>query len=194
MAAAVESYRPLGSIAQQLEAQGYVLTAPLQRRPGVYLADVRAGPAGYQRLIIDDRNGEILERFTAPPRNWGPTFALRDGEFAGSPPPGFVHHRQAQDSQAPMAARGKSAYGGPTNAGIPRQSARSSHRRRRTTRPKPKSAATARKISPAKIAPAAPLTLRRRCRPPLRARRPSRTSRPALAQAGAEDPEFAGRE
>ena len=56
-----------GDIAQRLEAQGYVLIAPLQRRPGVYLADVRAGPAGYQRLVIDDRNGEILERFMAPP-------------------------------------------------------------------------------------------------------------------------------
>ena len=53
-----------GDIAGQLEAQGYVLIAPLQRRPGVYLADVRAGPAGYQRLVIDDRNGEILERFS----------------------------------------------------------------------------------------------------------------------------------
>ena len=44
-----------GDIAGRLQAQGYVLIAPLQRRPGVYLADVRAGPAGYQRLVIDDR-------------------------------------------------------------------------------------------------------------------------------------------
>ena len=49
---------PPADIAQgKLEAQGYVLVAPLQRRPGVYLADVRAGPGGYQRLVIDDRNG-----------------------------------------------------------------------------------------------------------------------------------------
>ena len=39
------------------------LTAPLMRRPGVYLADVSAGPAGYQRLIIDARSGQVLERF-----------------------------------------------------------------------------------------------------------------------------------
>src|SRR4029077_2768514 len=53
-----------GEIAESLEAQGYVLTAPLIRRPGVYLADVSAGPGGYQRLVIDDRSGQILERFT----------------------------------------------------------------------------------------------------------------------------------
>ena len=112
---------PSGAIAQQLEAQGYVLIAPLQRRPGVYLADVRAGPAGYQRLVIDDRNGEILERFSAPPRNFGPRFALRDGEFAGRPPPGFVQPPPGPGfPQAPDGGpAGKSAYGGPTNAGIP---------------------------------------------------------------------------
>ena len=42
-----------GEIERSLEARGYVLTAPLMRRPGVYLADVSAGPAGHQRLIID---------------------------------------------------------------------------------------------------------------------------------------------
>ena len=70
-----------GEIEQSLEAQGYVLTAPLMRRPGVYLADVSAGPAGHQRLIIDARSGQILERFTAPGRNWGPALAARDEEF-----------------------------------------------------------------------------------------------------------------
>jgi hypothetical protein len=34
-----------------------VLTGPLMRRPGIYLADVIAGPAGYQRLVIDARTG-----------------------------------------------------------------------------------------------------------------------------------------
>jgi hypothetical protein len=42
-----------GEIERGLEAQGYVLTAPLMRRQGVYLADVSAGRAGYQRLVID---------------------------------------------------------------------------------------------------------------------------------------------
>src|SRR4029077_2404353 len=78
-----------GEIERSLEAQGYVLTAPLIRRPGVYLADVSAGSAGHQRLIIDARSGQILERFTAPGRNWGPAFAARDGEFGG-PEPGGV--------------------------------------------------------------------------------------------------------
>ena len=55
-----------GEIERGLEAQGYVLTAPLMRRPGVYLADVSAGPAGHQRLIIDARSGQILEHFHRP--------------------------------------------------------------------------------------------------------------------------------
>ncbi|MGB7975670.1 MAG: hypothetical protein WCF81_15290 [Roseiarcus sp.] len=70
-----------GEIERNLEAQGYVLTAPLIRRPGVYLADVSAGPAGRQRLIIDARSGQVLERFPAPGRTWGPALATRDEAF-----------------------------------------------------------------------------------------------------------------
>ena len=81
-----------GEIARSLEAQGYLLTAPLMRRPGIYLADVSAGPAGYQRLIIDARSGRILERFIAPGqlsgRLWGPAFASSGEEFGEAPPPG----------------------------------------------------------------------------------------------------------
>src|SRR5689334_14885061 len=61
-----------GEIADSLEAQGYRLTAPLMRRPGVYLADVSAGPGGYQRLVIDARSGQILERFAIRGRMWTP--------------------------------------------------------------------------------------------------------------------------
>src|SRR5580704_2085424 len=80
-----------GEIERSLEAQGYGLIAPLVRRPEVYLADVSAGPAGYQRLVIDARSGQILERFIAPGapgRVWGPAFAARDEEFGEPPPPG----------------------------------------------------------------------------------------------------------
>jgi hypothetical protein len=142
---------PYGDIAQRLEAQGYVLIAPLQRRPGVYLADVRAGPAGYQRLVIDDRSGEILERFMAPPRSYRPEFAARYDQFGQNPPPGAVQPPSGPGfSDAPN--------GGPTaNVHIPTaispygpQSAPAS------TKPKPpQSAVTARKIPTAKTAPAA---------------------------------------
>jgi hypothetical protein len=70
-----------GEVERSLEAQGYVLTAPLMRRPGVYLADVSAGPAGHQRLIIDARSGQILERFPASGPTWGPALAARDEAF-----------------------------------------------------------------------------------------------------------------
>ena len=105
-----------GEIEQSLEAQGYVLTAPLIRRPGVYLADVSAGPAGHQRLIIDARSGQILERFPAPGRNWGPALAARDEEF-GEPQPGGVGSPLGPGFAGPPAAR--SAYGGPANVHIP---------------------------------------------------------------------------
>jgi hypothetical protein len=102
-----------GEIERSLEAQGYVLTGPLMRRPGVYLADVSAGPAAHQRLIIDARSGQILERFAAPGRIWGPALAARDEEFGEPPPgPGF----SGPPAAAPPA---KSAYGGPGNVHIP---------------------------------------------------------------------------
>jgi hypothetical protein len=107
-------------IERGLEAQGYVLMAPLMRRPGVYLADVSAGPAGHRRLIIDARSGQILEHFTTPARNSGPALAARDAEFGepqssglGSPlGPGFAGPPAA-------AATARSAYGGPANVHIP---------------------------------------------------------------------------
>jgi len=85
-----------GEIARSLEAQGYLLTAPLIRRPGIYLADVSAGPAGHQRLIIDAMSGQILERFLAPGQMsgqvsgqiWGPGFASRGEELGEPSPPG----------------------------------------------------------------------------------------------------------
>jgi hypothetical protein len=75
-----------GEIERDLEAQGYVLTAPLMRRPGIYLADVSAGPGGYQRLIIDARSGQVLESFSASGRIRGPALAARDEDYGGAPP------------------------------------------------------------------------------------------------------------
>ena len=145
-----------GDIAGRLQAQGYVLIAPLQRRPGVYLADVRAGPAGYQRLVIDDRTGQILERFGSPPGNFGPAYAVRYNEFAERPPPGVVQLPSGPGfSDGPNGGpAARSAYGGPTNARIPSAiSPFDLPRAPLSTKSKPKSAATARKIPPAAIPP-----------------------------------------
>ena len=109
---------PAGEIAHQLEAQGYMLIAPLQRRAGVYLADVRAGPAGYQRLVIDARNGGIIERFISPPRGFSPEFAARDGDF-GQPPPGVVHPPGYGFDGRTGGTAPRSAYGGPAEVHIP---------------------------------------------------------------------------
>jgi hypothetical protein len=76
-------------IERGLEAQGYVLTAPLVHGPRIYLADVSAGPAGHERPIIDARNGQVLERFTAPGRVWESGFAAR-GEDFGEPQSGDI--------------------------------------------------------------------------------------------------------
>ena len=132
-----------GEIAHQLEAQGYMLIAPLQRRPGVYLADVRAGPAGYQRLVIDARNGGIIERFISPPRSFSPEFAARDGEF-DQPPPGVVHPPGYGFDGRNGGTAPRSAYGGPTEVHIP--TAISPYGQSAPGSPKPKPpAATARK-------------------------------------------------
>ena len=102
---------------RRLAAQGYRLMAPLQRRPGIYLADVRAGPAGYQRLVIDARSGDILERFTPPPRSFGPEFAVGNGWIRQSRAAGAVQPTPGPGfSGAPSA---KSAYSGPANVRIP---------------------------------------------------------------------------
>ncbi len=110
-----------GDIRQSLEAQGYVLIAPLQRRPYVYLADVSAGPAGYQRLVIDARSGEILQRFVPPPRRWGTQLAERGGLLAGPPPYGFAEPGPGGGFSTLPDGRpaAKSAYGGPTGVRIP---------------------------------------------------------------------------
>jgi hypothetical protein len=110
-----------GEIVRSLEAQGYGLIGPLVRRPGIYLADVSAGLAGYQRLVVDARSGQILERFVAPGRMWGPTLAARNEEF-GEPQPGGVGPPLNPGFSGPPAAAapsGKSAYGGPANLQIP---------------------------------------------------------------------------
>jgi hypothetical protein len=102
-----------GEIERSLEAQGYGLIAPLLRRPGVYLADVSAGPAGYQRLVIDARNGQILERFVAPGRIWAPALAGRQEEF-GEPQLGGVG-----PPVSPAMPYDKSTYGSPENLRVP---------------------------------------------------------------------------
>jgi hypothetical protein len=110
-----------GEIERSLEAQGYGLIAPLVRRPGIYLADVSAGPAGYQRLVVDARSGQILERFVAPGRMWGPTLAARNEEFGESQSGGVGPPLNPGFSGPPAAAAppGKSAYGGSANLHIP---------------------------------------------------------------------------
>jgi hypothetical protein len=152
------AFAPAGAIAERLQEQGYVLVAPLQRRPGVYLADVRVGPGGFQRLVIDDRSGEILERFISPPRNFGPEYAVRYNEFAAPLPAGAPQPPHGPGfSIAPNGGPAeKSAYGGPTSARIPSAiSPFGSQLAPDSTKPKPKSAATDRKTPSAKTSPAA---------------------------------------
>src|SRR5579871_1070654 len=149
---------PPWDITHRLEAQGYMLIAPLQRRPGVYLADVRAGPAGHQRLVIDARNGEIIERFLSPPRSFSPEFGARDGEF-DQPLPGVVHPPGYGFDGRNAATGPRSAYGGPADVYIP--TVISPYGSHSAPKPKPSTpAGTARKTPPSGAAPtAAPPTI-----------------------------------
>jgi hypothetical protein len=146
-----------GEIARSLEAQGYMLTGPLMRRPGIYLADVTAGPGGYQRLIIDARSGQILERFAAPGRVWGPALASRGEDFGEPPPPGAGGppvSGEPPSEPGPAAPAKKSAHGGLANIHIPAAiSPYDAGEAPVGARPKPKSLSTERKPSAARPAP-----------------------------------------
>ncbi len=136
-----------GEIERNLEAQGYVLTAPLIRRPGVYLADVSAGPAGHQRLIIDARSGQVLERFTTPARNWGPALASRDGEF-GELQDGGAGPPLTRRFSGPAAPFAPTTNVGPGKVRIPAAvSPDGVAEPRAGTKAKPKSASTERKAA-----------------------------------------------
>ena len=118
------------------------------RRPGIYLADVSAGPAGYQRLVIDARTGQILERFAAPGRIWGPILAARGEEFGERPPPG-VARTGAELGISGRAPAVKSAYGGPANVDIPPAiSPYDSWEAPARMKPKPRSVSAARTKTP----------------------------------------------
>ena len=171
-------------IAGMLGAQGYVLVAPLQRRPGVYLADVRAGPGGSQRLVIDDRNGQILERFISLPRRFGPQYAVRFDEF-GEPPPPSVGQLppgpgiRVAPNGGPVA---KSTVDGPTNVHIPSVvSPFGSQLAPLSPKPKSKSAPIARRIAPATAPPVGT--------PPLPPPAPREAARPDASAPAAPNPE-----
>jgi hypothetical protein len=110
-----------GDIERSLEARGYVLTAPLLRRPGIYIADVSAGPAGYERLIIDARSGQILESFPASSRMWGSALVARGDEFGEPAPPGVGGSPLNGEFSGPPgpAPATKRSYGGPASPHIP---------------------------------------------------------------------------
>jgi hypothetical protein len=154
-------------IRQSLQAQGYVLIGPLQRRPRIYLADVSAGPGGYQRLVIDAWSGDILQRFVVPARRWGPQLGERGGEFA-APPPGFPEPGPSGgfSTMPDGGPAARSAYGGPTNVRIPAAiSPVGSPDALPATKPKPKSTqpqgagANAARNNPGAAAPAAAVPL-----------------------------------
>jgi hypothetical protein len=146
-------------IERSLEAQGYGLIAPLLRRPGIYLADVSAGPAGHQRLVVDARSGQILERFAAPGRMWGPTLAARNEEF-GEPQSGGVGSPLNPGFSGPPATAaplGKSAYGGRADLHIPAVSPYDHGEAPAGTKARAKTNSTERKAPATKSASSPPL-------------------------------------
>ena len=175
-----------GEIERSLEAQGYGLIAPLVRRPEVYLADVSAGPAGYQRLVIDARSGQILERFIAPGRMWGPRFAARDEEFSEPPRPGGIGPPLSPSVSGRPAATPatKSAYGGPADAHIPAAISPYGAEAPAGVKPRPKSISTERKALAAKtptVNPPLPPPA------PREAAKPDGSASPASKPAGKDD-------
>jgi hypothetical protein len=76
---------PPSEIVQRLQAEGYVLIGPLKRNDTVYLAEVRAGNGGLERLVLDAWSGEILQRFVARRGSAG-GYVVEGGEFNFPPP------------------------------------------------------------------------------------------------------------
>ncbi len=109
-----------GEIAERLRAEGFVLIGPLRRNDTVYLADVNAGPAGRERLVIDAWSGEILQRFVERSASSRPgaadRYAIERGEFDSPPPLGPPPAREFFNGSG---GEGNFAYGGPANARIP---------------------------------------------------------------------------
>jgi hypothetical protein len=122
---------PAGAIAGRLKAQGYVLIAPLQRFPGVYLADVRAGDGGYQRLVIDDRSGEILEYFMSPRYD-------RFGRPGSQPVPTKPKPQPAIARKTPSPKTGPPAVIAPSLPPTPREAAKPDESAPAAPKPEPK--------------------------------------------------------
>ena len=118
-------FPPIGAastheIAERLRAEGFVLIGPLRRNDTVYLADVNAGHAGRERLVIDAWSGEILQRFVERSASSRPGaadgYAIERGEF-DSPPP--LAPPPAREFFNGSGGDANLAYGGPANARIP---------------------------------------------------------------------------
>jgi hypothetical protein len=160
--AGAQWFPPIGAaapreIVERLRADGYVLIGPLQRRETVYLADVNAGRAGHERLVIDAWSGAILQRFVYRPRYARPGsggFVVEGGEFDYPPPLGPPPMREFYNG-----GPGNFAYGGPPDAREPAGPPESYTRPRARSRPgstshkpaetKPTSTATAPPAQPA---------------------------------------------
>jgi hypothetical protein len=103
---------PPGEIVQRLQAEGYILLRPLERRDTVYLADVAGGPSGRERLVIDAWSGEILQRFAARRRGFVP----EGGEFSEPPPLGPPPERDFREGNHDYGPAGPGGYESPPRA------------------------------------------------------------------------------
>ena len=78
-------------IVQRLHAQGFTIAGSIMRNRDVYLVDVVGGQGRMLRLIVDPRNGRVLERFAERQVDWRATpdadLAMPGGRFAPPLPP-----------------------------------------------------------------------------------------------------------
>ncbi len=59
---------PRGQVERLIQASGYRLTGPAIRHGAVYLVNVLGPQNDLERLIVDARDGRVLQRFAAAPR------------------------------------------------------------------------------------------------------------------------------
>lgn len=95
---------PPAQVERMIQGIGYRLTGPVIRHGPVYLANVLGRRNDPERLIIDAREGRVLQRFAAPPRQadadggwWGPPRQESDSLF------GWLSGNDVPDSPTPPA-------------------------------------------------------------------------------------------
>ena len=108
---------PPMQIERMVEASGYRLTGPVMRNGPVYLANVLGRDNDRERLVIDARDGRLLQRYGAQARRQ----FVAQGDWASRPRPrGFMFDGGFESDDEGPAPRPPVGVYGDSETGLPR--------------------------------------------------------------------------